>query len=278
MIRDLLVPCVAGEVPEDALLAAAALAVAADGQVTALVNASVVLPVSTAWDYFPPGMHQTLRDAADAAAERLAGRVETLLSAHAARTRVVRAGAHWLTPIEVAVVYARVADLAVLCPLRRRLPDLERALFAGLLFETGRPVLWVPAGARWRKTPDRVLVAWRPGAPASRAVNDALPLLRTASRVDVVTVEPRVGGTADSALPGADVAAHLARHEVRVEVAAVAREGQGTGEALLRRARETGADLVVCGGFGHARLREQVFGGVTRHLHEHAPVPVFFSH
>jgi nucleotide-binding universal stress UspA family protein len=278
MFRDLLVPCVAGEAPEDALLAAVALADRTDGHVTALVNASAVAPISTAWDYFPPGIYQSLRDAADAAASRLGERVESVLSSHSVASSVRQAGSPWLTPVEVAVTWGRVADLNVLGALRKRLPDVERALFAGLLFETGRPLLWVPGGARWPGEGARAMVAWRPGASASRALHDALPLLRLASAVDVVMVEPKVGATADSAMPGADVAAHLARHDLKVEVVTLPREGQGTGEALLRRARESGTGWMVCGGFGHSRLREMVLGGVTRHLHEHATLPVVFSH
>lgn len=278
MYRDLLVPCVAGEAPEDALLAAVSLAGPGDGHVTALVNASAVAPISTAWDYFPPGIYQSLRDAAESAAARLGERVEAVLSSHRVASGVVRAGSPWLTPVEVAVAWGRVADINILGALRKRLPDIERALFAGLLFETGRPLLWVPTAARWPGEGARAMVAWRPGASASRALHDGLPLLRRASVVEVVMVEPKVGGTADAVMPGADVATHLARHGIKVEVVSLPREGQGTGEALLRRAREAGADWIVCGGFGHSRMRELVFGGVTRHLHEHATLPVLFSH
>lgn len=280
MFRDLIVPCVAGEAPEDALLAAVALAGMGEdgGQVTAVVNASAVAPVSTAWDYFPAGVFQSLRDAADAAAARLGERVESVLASHPVASRVRQAGSPWLTPVEVAVTWGRVADVNVLGALRKRLPDVERALFAGLLFETGRPLLWVPAGARWPGKGARAMVAWRPGASASRALHDALPLLRHAAEVELVMVEPKVGAIADSAMPGADVAAHLARHDLRVDVVTLPREGQGTGEALLRRARETGAGWIACGGFGHSRLRELVLGGVTRHLYGHATLPVLFSH
>lgn len=278
MFRDLVVPCVAGEAPEDALLAAVALAGPGGGHVTALVNASAVAPISTAWDYFPAGVFQSLREAADVAASRLGERVESVLASHSVASSVRQAGSPWLTPVEVAVTWGRVADVNVLGALRKPLPDVERALFAGLLFETGRPLVWVPTDARWPGKGARAMVAWRPGASASRALHDALPLLRDAAAVDVVMVEPKVGATADSAMPGADVGAHLARHDLKVEVVTLPREGQGTGEALLRYARETGAGWMACGGFGHSRMRETVLGGVTRHLREHATLPVLFSH
>src|SRR3546814_13298606 len=69
-------------------------------------------------------------------------------------------------------------------------------------------------------------------------------------------------------MPGADIAEHLARHGLRVEVVSLPREGVTAGVAILRHAREVGAQLVVAGGYGHSRMRQLVFGGVTRHLFE----------
>src|SRR3546814_14574015 len=91
-------------------------------------------------------------------------------------------------------------------------------------------------------------------------------------------VDPRVGETSHGELPGADIAEHLARHGLRVEVVSRPREGVTAGVAILRHAREVGAQLVVAGGYGHSRMRQLVFGGVTRHLFEQADVPVLFSH
>src|SRR3546814_16967102 len=74
-------------------------------------------------------------------------------------------------------------------------------------------------------------------------------------------VDPRVGETSHGELPGADIAEHLARHGLRVEVVSLPREGVTAGVAILRHAREVGAPLVVAGGYGHSRMRQLVFGG-----------------
>src|SRR3546814_3420577 len=69
-------------------------------------------------------------------------------------------------------------------------------------------------------------------------------------------VDPRVGETSHGELPGADIAEHLARHGLRVEVVSLPREGVTAGVAILRHAREVGAQLVVAGGYGHSRMRQ----------------------
>jgi nucleotide-binding universal stress UspA family protein len=167
------------------------------------------------------------------------------------------------------VVYGRTANAA---------PPGERSVFSSLLFDSGRPVMMVPQRARWPAQLEKAVVAWRPSPEASRALHDALPLLRRARSVDVVMVEPRVGETSHGEVPGADIAQHLSRHGVKVEIVSLPREGASTAEAILRHAAQVGAQLIVAGGYGHSRVREQVFGGVTRGLFEHATVPVLFSH
>jgi nucleotide-binding universal stress UspA family protein len=91
-------------------------------------------------------------------------------------------------------------------------------------------------------------------------------------------VDARELGARVGQQPWADVAAHLARHEVRAQVKPVQSGGTGNGELTLAQAGEEGADLLVMGGYGHSRLREMMLGGVTRHMLEHAPVPALFAH
>jgi nucleotide-binding universal stress UspA family protein len=126
--------------------------------------------------------------------------------------------------------------------------------------------------------PRRVLAAWDGSAPAARALGDALPLLRQAGRVSLVVVDPeRLGGRVGER-PGADMAAHLARHGVKVEVQALPSGGLATADVLLDLAADTGAELLVMGGYGHSRLREFVLGGVTRSILGTMAVPTLMSH
>lgn len=278
MIKDLLVPVVLGEPSPEAISTACALAERLDGRVTALVAVSMQTPPSMAWNYFPEGAYETLREAAKSAAESIAGKVRAMLGQYPGVSETRIADAIWLTAPVLASMHARYADLVVLGRTPNALPEVERGLFSDLLFDTGRPVLVVPSGFKWPETLDRAVVAWRPGPESSRALHDSLPLLKLAGAVDLVMVEPAVGDTANSELPGAEIAEHLARHDLRVNVCSIPREGQTTAEAICRFVDETGAGLIVAGGFGHSRLRETVFGGVTRTLYQDARVPVMFSH
>ena len=91
-------------------------------------------------------------------------------------------------------------------------------------------------------------------------------------------IDPAVGESAHGGEPGADIAAHLARHGLRVEVTVRPSMNFSVAYALLDHARTVGADLLVAGGYGHSRLREAVLGGSTRELLETAHLPVLFSH
>jgi nucleotide-binding universal stress UspA family protein len=126
--------------------------------------------------------------------------------------------------------------------------------------------------------PRRAIVAWDGSREAARAAHDALPLLRLAEEAIVLIVDARDLGARAGQQPGADVAAHLARHGVGARVKRVTSGGTGIGELILAQAGEEGADLLVMGGYGHSRLREMLVGGVTRHVLEHTTVPVLFAH
>jgi nucleotide-binding universal stress UspA family protein len=183
-------------------------------------------------------------------------------------------------PATVAL-HARYADLTVLGqaePHEWRDGRDHDAVIAAALLGSGRPILAVPFAGDFPTLGQRVLVAWNASREAARAVNDALPLLREAAAVTVLAVNPRrgIGGHGD--VPAADIALHLARHGVRAEAAHTVADDISDGEALLSYAADLGADLIVCGAYGHSRARELVFGGVTRTLLAEMTAPVFMSH
>jgi nucleotide-binding universal stress UspA family protein len=145
-----------------------------------------------------------------------------------------------------------------------------------LALSTGRPVLVVPRYGTFAAFGDHVLVGWNASREAARAVNDALPLLRRAQRVTVLSIDP--GDHPDRRIPGADITLHLARHGVNAVAAQTRGADISVGDVLLSYAADVGADLIVCGAYGHSRLREMVLGGATRHLLQHMTVPVLMSH
>jgi nucleotide-binding universal stress UspA family protein len=116
-------------------------------------------------------------------------------------------------------------------------------------------------------------VAWNGSREAVRAVNDALPLLVEAEQVEVVCVTPHP----DSASMDA-ICLHLARWGVSAVAHPLPVGDQSVGPALLSRAAEFGADLLVMGAYGHSRLRELILGGVTREVLGDMTLPVFASH
>jgi nucleotide-binding universal stress UspA family protein len=170
-------------------------------------------------------------------------------------------------PNEVAKIlvdHARLRDLSIF-PINPA-EEGQRSIVEALIFESGRPVLLLPEGAM-RQLPssfDTVAVAWDHSRPAARAVADALPLLRTAKRVLVVTVadEKRLHRP-DS---GVELCKHLARHGVEVTFDRVQAKGRAIGDVLEAYASGHNVHLMVMGGFGHSRLREFVLGGATRSI------------
>jgi nucleotide-binding universal stress UspA family protein len=146
-----------------------------------------------------------------------------------------------------------------------------------LALESGRPVLVVPYVGRYTEIGRNVVIAWKPGREAARAVFDALPILKQAEQVQILEVDEggtrRAGAAADTS-----VAVALARHGIKPAVRTSIAGDIGVGDEILSRLADMGADLLVMGAYGHSRMRELVFGGVTRHIAKHMTVPTLFSH
>ncbi len=151
-------------------------------------------------------------------------------------------------------------------------------LIGDLLMDSGRPLLILPYAGKFEAVGKNVLVAWNDSAQSTRAVHDALPLIAPDAKVTVLSVQ-RPRRAEDEALPGAEIAEHLARHGFAVSAARTVSDGSlSDADALLGYASDNGADLLVMGGYGHSRRREIVFGGVTRSLLDHMTLPVLMSH
>jgi nucleotide-binding universal stress UspA family protein len=179
-----------------------------------------------------------------------------------------------------AVLHGRYVDLVV---LGQTDPDNgEAALFQpsaeDVALAVGRPVLVVPYAGRFEECGRRVLVAWNASRAATRAVNDAMPLLAGAETVTVLSVDPNEDSRAHGDVPGMDIASHLARHGVKANVETTVSGGIGVGNVLLSRASDVGADLLVMGAYGHARVRELLLGGATRTILQSMTLPVLMAH
>jgi nucleotide-binding universal stress UspA family protein len=184
--------------------------------------------------------------------------------------RWVRAGAHGDAFVGS---HGRLFDLIVLGRPGRaaqdpRMPPLEAALF-----ESGRPVLIAPAAAP-SVIGTNVLVAWNGSTEQTRTTAFALPLLREAKQVTVLSVE---GGMTPGPT-GEEFAHYLRMNAVAATAVTEAPGPRTTGETILDHARTHGCDLLVKGAYTQSRLRQMVFGGATRHILASATLPVLMAH
>jgi len=217
------------------------------------------------------------RARSEAEAER--GKVEARLKQLPRPVTVSNAEALARDLARVAAVHARYANIAVLArPIDGEGGDLREEVIEGVLFHSGRPALIAPPDWKGPDIGKRVVVAWDASREATRALSEADPLLDKAEKVTVVTVDakPKMFGHGDH--PGANIAAHLSRCGLSVDVRNVESEGRAPALRILEEANKLGADLVVMGAYAHSRLRELVFGGATRDLLHAANVPIMMAH
>jgi nucleotide-binding universal stress UspA family protein len=171
---------------------------------------------------------------------------------------------------------ARRFDIAVVGQPEREKSTADEVVDEGVLFESGRPVIFVPYIQKAGLKLDRVMVCWDGSRAATRAIADSIPLLQKAKQVEVVLITSK--GFKAGEAPGADLAKHLARHGLKVELKRITSPDIDIASTILSYAADSNADLIVMGGYGHSRLREFVLGGATRGILESMTVPVLMSH
>ncbi len=173
---------------------------------------------------------------------------------------------------------ARYADLLILGQNDAEDPrDNPENAPGEVVLRSGRPVLVVPYIGAPKTLCENIMVGWDGRRESIRAVNDALPLLRTAVTVKVVSIQDH--SSDDSQAPSdADIVRHLGRHGVDAEALISYSGGVDTGNALLDQVADLNADLLVMGAWGHSRLREWVMGGATRQVLGEMTVPVLMAH
>jgi nucleotide-binding universal stress UspA family protein len=144
--------------------------------------------------------------------------------------------------------------------------------FVEVLTRSGRPIL-LSAEAPPRLAP-KIAIGWDGGLSAARAISAALPFLKRADSVEILSVQRAPSRAADFA----ELREYLALHGIGAEARTIEQAARPIGEALLDGAVQAGADLLVTGAYGHGPLRESVFGGATVHIRSHATLPIFMAH
>ncbi len=281
--REILVTVDAAPAGRTRLDLAAALAERFEAHLIGLHSSLIPLPPA-ALDYFDRFDRSLLDPLYGEYSVRMAEREAVARSLFEEATRKRRLAAEWRVsagyPSEAAALHGRYVDLLV---LGQTDPDnAEAALFhprpEEVALAVGRPVLVVPYAGPFEACGQRVLVAWNASRTATRAVNDAMPLLAAADSVTVLCIDPDQDRRAHGEVPGMDIAVHLARHGVKARVETAMSGGIGVGNTLLSWASDIGADLLVMGAYGHARVRELLLGGATRTILEAMTLPVLMAH
>jgi len=146
------------------------------------------------------------------------------------------------------------------------------------LFDSGRPVCIVPYIERNGMKLDRVVCCWDGSRTAARAFNDTVPFLMKARAVDLLIVLNEKTKNDDREIRGVEMAKHLARHEIKVDIETTIAADIDVADAILAYVADSAATMIVMGGYGHSRLREFVLGGTTRDILKSMTAPVLMSH
>jgi nucleotide-binding universal stress UspA family protein len=180
-------------------------------------------------------------------------------------------------PAELVAREARASDLVIMGRDSLRPAPRHAADPGDVLMSAGRPVLVVPPELPEKQMLSHVIVAWKDSREARRAVFDSLPLLRKAEQITVVEIAE---GEDEAVCRRSvdDVANFIRLHGANAASLTIAANDQSPTHQLLECARKKSAGLIVLGGYGHARVREWVFGGVTRSMLKTSPICCLFSH
>jgi nucleotide-binding universal stress UspA family protein len=274
MIKDIVVNLSVGKPRDVAGEFAVSVAVLFDAHLAAVAVAHEP-PITSVSDGVSRGILSTYRTEQKTRAERAGQAIleRARLSGVGCDTRILT---NTVTDAAKAFgVIARNYDLSVVAQGEADDDMAETLVVESALFDSGRPVLVVPYIQATGLQLDRVMVCWDGSRSAARAVGDALPLLKKAGKIEVVTVEDK---DRRNELRGAQIAEHLARHKLKVELKPIVAPDSDAADVILSQAADSATDLVVMGGYGHSRLREFVLGGMTRGMLGSMTVPVLMSH
>jgi nucleotide-binding universal stress UspA family protein len=172
----------------------------------------------------------------------------------------------------------RYSDLIVASqPYGEGSTQVQTIILEAVLFGTGAPVLIIPRTAEDIGAFDRVMVAWDESTQALEAVRKALPALKSATRAEIVMINPP-SHSPERSDPGGVICVMLARHGVKADVSILAKTMPHVAEVINRHAQDHAIDLIVMGAYGHSRFREAMIGGATRDMLETARVPILMAH
>jgi nucleotide-binding universal stress UspA family protein len=279
MIKQIFVPLIESPGDEAALTTALALAAALPAELSVQVIIEQPLPMAPEYGLVPDALYMSQIEDARRRGQDLVRHARQRLALAGVKGDVRIGDGYLLSAARSAALAALHADLAVMGGSEPgQLNSTFEHFFADILRSSGRAVMVVPPAHPAALPIRRAVIAWQPTAEARRAVHESLPLIASADSVDVLMIDPVVGGVGSTQPPGEDVVALLARHGRTAHIVIQRDTGIGTAAALLRHASSVRAELLVAGGYSHSRVRELILGGVTRDLLRSAPLAVLYSH
>ncbi len=232
---------------------------------------------AAAGPYAVPALFDALTRAFEEQAPRTRERFEGVMRRNGLASQWLEARAVTSDISETVNDIGRTADLVVIGNGGRD-GEVEPGFAASVVMGVGRPTLILPRNATAGLEFSQIICGYDRSREASRAIHDALPILTKAADVRLVWVDPSKDEQAAGPLPGADMAASLARHGVKATAESMPTTGINPAQALFTRARDLGAGLIVMGAYGHSRLHEFVLGGATRHALANIAVPLLMAH
>lgn len=276
MIKDILVTLPTSDAPSLALDYAITVARTFDAHLTGVALVQDLSSAGALFDGATAIVLDDYRREVEAAAEAAKVQFEETWQREglSAESMVLNAGVSSLP--ELLARTARRFDLTILPQADPEDGRSGEMMIEAALLGSGRPILIVPHLQDGGVEFDRILACWDGSHNAARAIADAMPFLMRAKQVELVTVA--ADGKADESITGLNIAHHLSRHDVNVEVRNIVAHGQDVSLRIRSHAAQQSADLIVMGGYGHSRLREFVLGGATRSMLESTVVPTLMSH
>jgi nucleotide-binding universal stress UspA family protein len=204
-------------------------------------------------------------------ARQIAERIERAAKANGVTVQMMIESAEYGSILRSLSATARLVELAVM----RRSGAMPQDSIESLLFAAGCPLLIVPEQTETPLKLAKVMIGWDGGLESARAIRAAIPILEKAKTVEIVTVtgEKELGKQA----AGVEVARMLARHDIKVETTELPL-ADTAGKRLIDHGVLKHSDLIVAGAYGHSRLRQFFFGGVTTSLLAEAKMPILLAH
>jgi nucleotide-binding universal stress UspA family protein len=274
MIKDILVNLSMGD-KHPATDYAASLAQLSDAHLGGIAFRFDPAMQTSAFGLFPPTLVEMAIQENEQAVQRATGDFERAAQLAGVSFETVTVPATLVGAGDAFGQTARRFDLVIVGQPRPDLDAAEELLIEAALFDSGRPVIVVPYIHKGIAKLDRVAVCWDGSRVAARAVGDAMPLLHRAKAIDLVMIKHEEHR---EEIEGADIAQHLARHGLPITLAEVPQGDVDAGNVILNYVADHAIDLMVMGGYGHSRLREQVFGGTTRTVLASMTAATLMSH